>query len=86
MKARGVSIIKNNLVASSGKNLEVLTRYPREHRVRVVKAKAIKQLNGAGVLYVLYSDKAWASVRFVSYQVLKDWLVKKHTRLGWPGK
>ena len=72
---------KDGKKVASSRNLEVLSRYARKHRI--TKSIARKESNGRGYLCVWYSDGARGDSMFASYTVLQNWIATKRKRSGW---
>ena len=76
-----VIVYQRSKEVASAKNLEVLSRYHRQHPV---KRSSIKKLPaGKGLLSVTFYNGARSRVVFNSYDILKVWLTTKRKRSGW---
>ena len=72
---------RNGKKLASSKNLEVLSRYARKHRV--TKTITRKESSGRGYLCVYYANGARGDSMFASYNVLQNWIATKRSRSGW---
>ena len=82
-----VVIKRNGVVVATGKNLEVLSRYGRKHRV--VWSSSSPGLTSSirdgvtGIISVHFSDGAYCRTSFASLSVARAWLATKRKRSGW---
>ena len=66
-----IEVIKNNKVVGSSKNLEIVTRYAREH------ARITNMVKRGHTLHVSYSDGAHLKADFGSEIVLANYIKRR---------